>query len=260
MYKSCRKYQHFIEYMLQIKKKLIKYGLDEKEVNFYLAALSLGESNMTELSKKSGLKRATSYAVYKSLEDKGLMGQFKKTSGLHFVALKPKNLEIKALENLENIRSIIPELDALYVENFDKPKITYFEGKEAYLRIAEESIMEPNTTLRIIGSLSDSYSVVGKDYDIKSYIPKRISRNINIQIINTADMLKDDLSKTNKDELREVRILPKKIELTSMTLIYGNTVVIVGSKNQLTMVVIDNPEIAHDEREKFDVMWNLLSE
>jgi sugar-specific transcriptional regulator TrmB len=244
--------------MLNIKKNLIKYGLDEKEVSMYLAALSLGESNMTELSKESGLKRATSYAVYKSLEDKGLMGQFKKTSGLHFIALSPKNLENKAIENLENIKSIIPELDALYSANVDKPKITYYEGKEAYLRIAEDSISESNTTLRIIGSLSEAHNVVGKEYDIGSYIPKRISRNINIRVINTADMLKDNASKTNIDELREVRILPRKTKLTSMTLIHGNTVVIVGSKNQLSIVVIENPEIAHDEREKFDVMWGLL--
>ncbi|MBI5733705.1 MAG: hypothetical protein HY973_02045 [Candidatus Kerfeldbacteria bacterium] len=53
-------------------KELQQFGLTEKESALYLAALELGSAFISDLARKSQLKRPTTYLVVNQLEVMGL--------------------------------------------------------------------------------------------------------------------------------------------------------------------------------------------
>lgn len=244
--------------MADIKSILKELGLDEKEVALYLAALSLGETGMSELAKEAGLKRTSAYLVFKSLENRGLMGSFKMKSGLRFVATRPDLLVGKTRKQLEELQLILPELKALEAKSDQKPKIAYYEGREGYLIAAEDSLKIPNTTLRNIGALSEMHKIVGLDYDIKYYIPQRIKKHISFKALYFEPELGNEMRNRNHAvELREIRFLPEKYLHKTSMLIYGEKVAIFSTKKELITIIIASKDIAESERKKFDLIWDL---
>lgn len=245
--------------MTNIKGFLQSLGLDEKEAALYLASLELGEANMTELAKKAELKRTTAYLAFESLERRGLMGSFKMRSGLKFVPTRPEILVDKTQKQLDELKTILPELKAISQKPESTPKIYYYEGEEGYLTAAEGSLQTPNSTVRHIGSLKETHNVITLDYDTKYYIPARIKKHIFIKALYYASETEEEIKqRKHAEELREIRYLPEKYICKTSVLIYQNTVAIFSAKKELITVIIESPEIAEGERRKFDLIWDLL--
>lgn len=238
---------------------LERYGLDKKEADLYLSALELGESNMSVLAKKAGIKRSSAYLIFKTLEQKGLMGSFKMKNGLKFVATRPEILLSKAKSQLQELEQIIPQLNSIAKKADYKPKITYYEGIEGYKIITEDSLKERNTVLRHIGSISELHKIIGVKYDLEYYIPTRIKGNNFLRAIYPADSFSSKIMQTSRPEdLRELRVLPEKYLHNTSTLIYGNKVAITSTQKELFTIMIESEEIAASEKAKFDLIWDLL--
>ena len=62
--------------------ELKKIGLSENETGAYLALLELGSATAQDISKKSGIKRATTYVQLEALMQLGLVTSFEKTQRL----------------------------------------------------------------------------------------------------------------------------------------------------------------------------------
>lgn len=244
--------------MADIKSILKEFGLNEKEVALYLTALSLGETGMSELAQNAGLKRTSAYLVFKSLENKGLMGSFKMKSGLRFVATRPELLVGKTRKQLEEFELILPELKALETKSDHKPKITYYQGREGYLTAAEDSLKVPNITLRHIGALLEAHKIVGLDYDTKYYIPQRLKKHISFKALYFEPEIENEIKNRNHvNELREIRYLPERYLHKTSMLIYGEKVVIFSTQKELVTIIIESKDIAESEKKKFDLIWDL---
>jgi sugar-specific transcriptional regulator TrmB len=247
--------------MEEIKTLLKRFDLNEREIALYTSSLSIGEANMTDLAKKAGLKRPTAYLVFKSLESKGLMGSFRMRKGLKFVATKPETLLTKTKNQLEELQSLMPRLKALGQHSEIQPKIYYYEGKEGYLIATEDSLKECDSIIRHIGSLAEIHKVIGVDYDLKHYVPTRLKNNISIKSLYFKSQVPDDIKeRLHSDELREMKYLPEKYLYQASMLIYGNKVAIFSSKKELITVIVESEQIAESERQKFDLIWDLLKD
>lgn len=244
--------------MQNIKETLRGSGLTNRQINLYLSSLALGESGMTELAKKSKLKRTTAYLTFKTLEEKGLMGSFKMRSGLRFVATRPEHLVQRTHQQLQELEQIIPELKALTAKADEAPKISYYEGREGYLLAAEESLQNPNSIVRHIGSLAETHNILSLDYDIKTYVPGRLKNRIEMRALYFENEIPAQIRAVDPTELRETRFLPAGHRFNTSTLIYGNKVAIFSSKKELITVIIESEEIAAGERQKFDIIWDLI--
>lgn len=239
------------------KEILTRLGLKEKEAHLYLAALNLGETSMSELAQKAGLKRSGAYLVFKVLQQKGLMGNFRTKSGLRFVATKPEVLKEKLEKQLSELDFVMPSLKAL-VKKPDQPKITFYEGKEGYITAIEDALRTPNITLRHIGSLTELHRIIGEKLDLNYYLPKRLKKNIFLRALyfkKDAEMI---ATRNQQQELREVRLLPESYHHKTSTAIYGNKVTMVSAKTELVVMSIESAEIAAAESAKFDLIWNLM--
>lgn len=243
---------------LNIKNSLKNYGLNEREISIYLASIELGPSSMSNIAEKSGIKRPTAYMIYNLLEKRGLMGSYKKTSGLYFFAKDPAVLSEKSQQVLTDINNIIPKLRDIENKRIDKPKITYYEGVENYKEIVEDILRYPNITLYAIGSLGSIFDILTKKYDKDYFIPKRIEQNIKVKAILPYSDEKNVSWMRHNKELREIRYLPKNYDLESLLIVYDDKVVRINSKEIIFITVIESSSIAQDERTKFELMWKSL--
>lgn len=248
--------------MEELFKKLVDYGLEEREASLYLASLELGESGMSAIAKRAKIKRSTAYLTFKGLEARGLMGSLKMRDGLHFIATKPEMFFAREERRLKELSSLLPQFKALAGNIPYQPKIILYEGKEAFKVVAEDSLKTAGTTLRYIGSLRELHGVVSEEYDLNHYLPRRVKMNIFMKGIFFDD-LGDKTAKlvgqeNNEKELREVKYLPPKYKHNTSTLIYDDRVIIFGGGKELVVLMIESKEIAFSEKQKFDLIWDLV--
>ena len=244
---------------ISIENTLREFGLNESETRLYLSSLSLGESNMSDLAKKAEIKRSTCYLIFKSLQNKGLMGSVKTSRGLVFTATSPDSLLSRARTHMNRIEMILPELQALSQKKDNRPKMTYYEGADAYRLAVEDCLKNPNVTIRHIGALSELHQTMGKDYDLQYFVPRRVKQNISLKALYFPDVKSELRLLDDKNELREVRYLPEKYVYNSVMLIYENKVLISSSQKELVTIVIESEEIAKSEQMKFDLIWDLIN-
>lgn len=245
-------------------KKLVDYGLGEREASLYLASLELGESGMTAIAKKAKIKRPTAYLTFKTLEARGLMGSLKMRDSLHFIATEPEMFFAREERRLKELANLLPQFKELTVNKSYQPKIMYYEGKEAFKVVAEDSLRDHGSILRYIGSLGELHNVVGEDYDLQHYLPRRIKKGIFMKGLLFNDLSSKAKAHTeevsDERELREVRLLPVKYKHSTSSLIYGDRVIIFGGGKEKIVVVIESKEIAFSEKQKFDLIWDLVGE
>lgn len=236
---------------------LESYYLTPKEARLYVAALELGEASMADIALHAELKRSTAYKIAEELEEKGLLGHFTAQKKQRYVATRPENLVGLLEKNLTEIQDDLINLKKVFEEPKVKPKVQYYEGVEGYKAAIEDSLSTPNTTLRHIGSLGEIYKIIGPQYDLDYYIPKRVQRNINLKAIYYGDAPKDLTEKGNDlEELREIRYIPgDETNYRSTTLLFGDKVLITSGHENLMTLVIENPEIAAAKRHHFDLLW-----
>ena len=118
-----------------ISSELQKIGLSEKEARVYLATLELGPKSAQEISRHTGINRATCYTILESLIDLGFISQIEGDRGKIFSAEDPSNI-LNLLESQEKaikkrkkeISTFVPDLMALYNKAGSKPRIRYLEG------------------------------------------------------------------------------------------------------------------------------------
>lgn len=233
-------------------------GLNTKEAALYLAALNLGDAPMSRLAKEAKLKRSSAYQIFKELERRGIMGSFKMRNGLRFAATSPSALYATRKKELGELEAVLPELRALESKKGARPKISYFEGQEGYRLALEDSLQKPGNVLRYIGSLMETYKTVGEEYDITYYVPTRIQKNISIKALLLPDLREDLKKREHKEELREIKWLPEKYQFEGSTLIYDHKVVIVSGAEEMITVVIESESIAEAEKQKFELLWQLI--
>jgi len=105
----------------QIVRILQKFGFGEKEARVYLTLLELKEAISSTISRKTGLKRPTTYLMLENLQKQGLVSHVKKGNSLYFRATKPDfflEKEEKHLNDLKgdlnSLKSSLPELLAMH--------------------------------------------------------------------------------------------------------------------------------------------------
>jgi len=242
---------------MDVRESLKNYGLNDDEAALYLAALELGEAPISAIAERAGVNRSTAYAVAKALETRGLMGSYRMRGGLRFVAADPKTLLAQSRKRTEEIAAIVPELDALAMAAPHKPKVISYEGKEGYFTVAEDALSVPNTTLLHIGSLTNIWSVFGKEHHLTYFVPTRRQRRIRMRCLYFPQRVKEEAGATgHADDLREVRYLPEQYSYPNSMLIFRNKVAIFTSRKEFITVLIESEEIAEAERQKFEMLWN----
>jgi len=230
-------------------------GLSENESKIYLALIELGVSNIAKISEKSGIKRTSCYIILESMIQKGLINKTVVKGKQQYIAQEPEKLLRLSQEKLESLKNAMPQLKSLFNLSDTKPRIQFYEGRQGYISICDDSIKRSGKEILFIGNLDNLEEVVTYEYDDKIYIPTRMSmgKTIRIAALETPAMKK--FQSNDHKYMRTTKFLPKDIKFNASMFIYGDTIGIISSEKELMGLIIDSKPIAQMARSMFELIW-----
>jgi len=230
-------------------------GLDEAEAKVYLAALELGETNISRLAKKSGIKRTTTYLVVDSLKEKGLLSSAKKGNKTKFYAEDPRKIDELIMEKKKAIDKIMPELLSFANLLDRKPKIRYFEGKDAYKEVFKDILKYPNS--EVLAWFNEKF--VDYDFFPNYFIPKRKEKKIWARAIFPDNPKTREIAQSDQVELRQGKFIASdRFKMEIEINIYGKNKIGLIAYDEELAVIIESQKIFEAQKSIFEVMWEML--
>lgn len=242
--------------------KILKtIGLSDKQAIVYCALLELGEAKMTDLAKRSKLKRPTVYLVVDELDVLGLVSSITKGKRKVYSVVHPKRIAELLESRKTQFQDLLPQMLAMYGTSGGKPKIQMLEGvegvrqayREAFFLLKEEGneglwfgnislllevfpevINEYHHTLAQLGTYRIRELIFGGEKSQEWVLRMQKSRNPDHKI-----KYLDDRGLCGQTD----------------QLIVGNKVIFFSIKKDLFTLILESEEIAKSQRFMFESLW-----
>ena len=242
---------------------LEKAGLTGSQARVYEALLNRGRLPAGEISRLSGLKRGLTYKVLEELEKLGLVQKNESRRGVaEFEPRHPARLTELA-ENRErearNAQSILAGIIGQLTSDFNlisgRPSVLFYEGREAVLKIAADSLTATDEILSYIGNEAlDKYW----PKENRAYVKKRIEKRIRKRLISPDTPYTREIAVRFPDQLIESRVIPASQTLETVVQIYGNKVSFLTLGGEATVgIIVDDHYIAKMHRTIFEYVWSV---
>ena len=238
--------------------ELKKFGLSEKEAKVYLASLELGESTASDIAVKSSLSRTLVYDLLERLIELGLMSYSIKQNKKHFVASDPYELKRIIKEKEKAISSIWPKLQAMQKKKGTKrPKVEIYEGKEGMKAVMDDILKSGAKEFLGYGSSRSSYEIIPAFMD--EWHKRRIKRKVTMKVIyNNTKQAREKVRKIKSSlGYTKYRFMPIELESPTATVIYANKVVLQSWTKEPFAVMIENEEMAKNQKRYFEELWKI---
>ncbi len=248
-----------------IKEILDKLGLNANQRKFYLALIEIGKATLTDIIKKSGLKKPTAYRVKQELEQLGLIQQDFKKYNQTFSVVSPKRLMALAanrqrkMRRLElEIKELLPELNTVFQDKKIKPHVELFDDEKGYYYLAEKTLEAKEKEIYYMGNIENMYEIIGKEYDDNYYIPTRINKNIFLKLLIPKNKLGHSLKNKDTLQYRETRFLPNNYAINATMQIFDNTTVFYSSSKEKIALSITSTYLAQMQKSVFNMIWDMV--
>jgi len=239
---------------MHIERLLSQLGLSKREIKVYLATLESGQAAAQDIAIKAGLPRTTTYSVLKKLVGRGFVGQTLVKGNTKFVADHPAKL-ISGVDDLKNnLSRALPELEAIYNKSEKKPKILFYEGRDAMQKVYDDTLVEQPSEI-LEWNTEDYFKFDTFEVD-PEYIKKRVKLGIKARRIAGFGSTWDMVHKGRDDkELSETLIVPKEkfwphIEVN----IYNDRVAFLNYAEQMSIIIESKP-LAEAMRQAYELSW-----
>jgi len=241
---------------MELEEVIENVGLSEKEAKTYLALLELGTSTIKPIATRAGIKRTAIYYFIDRLVSMGLITQNEIRGRMRYNAVNPERLFEIQQERTQKLSAYLPELQALFNTNPQKPRITYFEGPEQMKNILWEEIGCKKETLYIWPN-KDALAMVGGPEFLKMIDEKRIKKGVWVKAIRfkQRDILFDN-SASGAKFLRELRFDPLEYPFAMGMGIYDSgKVAFFSSRKESFAVLIESKELEELMRVFHKLLW-----
>ncbi|MFC1753969.1 TrmB family transcriptional regulator [Thermoproteota archaeon] len=238
-------------------KLLQEIGLTPSEVTVYTALLKSGSIKVGELMKEMSLHRSRVYEAINKLTEKGLVSYVIKNNVKYFEATDPERLasyieeqKEKLDEKEKTVKKLISELKKQVSPLRPHAEAHVLAGKEGF-KTMRKDVIKQKKDLFMIGA-------VGKeDKFLKYFFPNfnrlRIQNKIKWKGLYDYEVKGKPIT---KQELKQIRFLPKEYSSPAVINIYGDRVVNIlwQGENPICFMII-NQQIADSYRKWFELMW-----
>jgi len=241
---------------MNLEANLVQIGLNEKEAKTYLAALEVGNVSISDLARKTGLNRVTTYDVINSLKDKGLISQTQKAKKKLYVAAEPDTLQrlVATKENILN--QSLPYLLGLSNITKKKPKIMFFEGEQGMIGLYQKTL-EAKDELLTFGDEKHFYNLVLEKY-FPDYRIQRIKKGIKAKMIIPDTKQGRVTQQNDRIGFRETKLVsPEKYKFSVYFLLYNNSTIII-SPEDLVGLYIESKDITNTLKSFHQILWDNL--
>jgi len=234
--------------------ELKKAGLSENEAKVYLAALELGETSVYRLAKKSGVKRTTTYLAVENLKEKGLMSEYMRDNVTVCYAENPKKLTAHLEERKNALEKIMPELLAFTNLIDKKPKIRYFEGRDAYREVFSDVLRYPDNEM--LGTFNEKFWD-WENYFTSYFMPKRKEKKIWARILfQDSETLRSIAHEAEKHFFQSRLVPSEKFNIQIEMVVYGKDKVGYVSYEEEMAIIIESYKIHNTQKSFFEVIWD----
>lgn len=236
--------------------ELQEIGLSEKEARVYLATLELGQETVQNISKAADVNRATTYVILGSLQKKGIVTVFEQGKKTVYIAEGPTSLYNIIREQQEELEKKDAELDAMmpqlmsaYNLHPDKPKVTFYEGKEGLKQMIKKFFVSGASNAIDFYSYDDLKNVFSEAEIKELGEQRRYSNNIG----GTAVFTSAEKQNVRSDELTKAFQIPEDLyKFQSDIIVYNDVVWAASLKGHISGIMIESKPIA-------DTMRSILS-
>lgn len=228
-------------------------GFTEKEAQVYLALVELGTGNVTDISKITKLKRSIIYVILEGLMKRGYASELPNLKINTYRATDPTVI-LSQLKNVaKNFSEMLPMIRTLSSKGKTRPKISYYDTKDAILKIWDSMSFEDEVFFFYSCERSERYFHGITDRWVKGY-------NKKIYPIGNYHLLPN-----NKNEVRmaqkflavgeKVRFLDDFKDMNMDFTLYGNKIAITSLEENPFIVVIESEELVKSIRPIFEIAW-----
>lgn len=245
---------------MEISQKIKQLGLSDREAAVYLAALSLGEGTITQITHSAKQKRPTVYLALDRLEMLGLMSRTTVGKKKLWSAVHPKRLKELADFRARQIEDSLPELLALYRESTEKPVVRMLQGIEgvrmayleaySHLNSKEEGLWFGNITFMI-----EHFPELLREYN--ALLRKIRDPHIRELIYGgekSEAWVNEMKKKASKNYFVKYYGQGKEFGSTDQ-LIVGDKVMSFALGKEVFVLIVESKELAQTERAKFEALW-----
>ncbi len=237
---------------------LRKFGLSEKEAKVYLSCLELGDSVASNIALQSDLPRTLVYDILERLIDLGLVSYSIRDNKKFFRASDPEEL-LRILHEKENaVTKALPSLKILQkIKGVKRPKVEVYEGKEGMKAVMDDILRSGVKEFLAYGSSRSSFEIIPAF--MEEWHKERIKRKVVMKILynNTKEAREKVKVRTESLAFSQFKFMPITLESPTATLIYGNKVVLQSWTKEPFAVMIENEEMAENQRRYFEELWKL---
>ncbi|MFC4273828.1 TrmB family transcriptional regulator [Achromobacter aloeverae] len=239
-----------------MREKLALFGLNDKEQNFYLAALQLGAASVTEVAARAGVSRTNGYDLVERLERRGLLAQVGEAAGVRKVVPEDPSVLIRDWERSRLVLDeLVPELRSIYNDSrTSKPRTRLYEGREGINRALWETLDCHSKVLLGVLSMHELLETPGQQW-MAGFIAERVRRGIELRVVRSRSRETEAIWPSAHEEMRELRYAPEDLDLGMTMYINDDTVTYVSSKEENYAMVIESRELARLNRAFFQSLW-----
>ncbi len=245
--------------MKSLNTALLKIGLDNTDIEIYLAFLHSKDINITYLSNKIGVSRVSFYKSLEKLCSLELLSKNPNQKPLYSLN-NPKQintlLRIKQMEFTsvaDQIEDLVENLCNDYVNDDEMPKIKTYLGKNNLTKFIVQSMSNPAINVDIFGG-QDFFDLV--DFDIwRSWLHKSLDNNKKIRIITDSNNFK--LNKLGFINNLTIKKINGNFEHPGCYSFSLNSLIIWDTLDPKVTVINDKNTI-NIFRNQFNALWNLI--
>ncbi len=222
---------------MNIQKVIEQLGYKRKEAQFYLAALSLGESRISDLAEKLKIPRTSALMIAEKLQKDGLLNYYVKRLNKYWVAEKPDKLMLKLKDLEATLLAVMPALKQMEMKTaLNKPTVKVYVGADEIKLIFADIILTKNNFRGII-SWDDMQRILGERY-VADFIDTQVNHFLKFRLLTP-------IGETGK-------------ALNSATLMYGNKIAIISLNDTLaTGFLIEDIDVHNTVTVFFEELWDI---
>lgn len=244
--------------MDNLKQILKQIGMTDNEIQVYLTLLRIGSSNVSRISKNSGLYRPYTYDTLKRLQEKGLVSSLIQENKQFFMANSPRDLLELEEQRLTELKSIIPELEKLNEKPKEETKVKFFSGKNV-VRVIQKDVLK---TLLEKGGESLIIGVDEKKFmEVDEIIMHQFLNQMKKHKLKERVLVREgDNYLPASEKTTQYKFLPKEFFDPTSTFIYGDKVAIVIFGEPLSALIIESKILSNTYRKQFNLLWKIAKE
>lgn len=225
---------------------LKQLGMNENEIKIYLFLLKSGTSTAPEISKNTGIDKATIYRGLDNLIKLGFVSEAVIDKVKRFTASPPHKLLDKTEELKEELEKVVPELQKLSALQRTTAQVELYQGKEG-IKTVMRDILESGKPYVIMGHVETFFD------EIPVYCDIWISRIEKKKVRGRLLCPKEEFVKIAKTE--ELRYLPKQLTSLISTWVYGDKTAQFIMTRPAYVVLIKNKDVAKSNWKLFEYIW-----